>query len=671
MVQVERSEIGRHLPLSVAAERRSPETCRWRCGNQCFHEAPNRSGNPTFEQVLSSALSRRQFLRWGMASAIVVTAAGALRGTGVAQADTLDPGDGLTFQPISLSTADEVIVPPGYRADLLVRWGDPLLPGAPAFDVFAQTPAAQAAQFGYNCDYLMFIPLPGEGSRPRRGVLVVNHEYTNPELMFPGYVEGAPTADQVDVELAAHGLSVVEIRRKGKHEWRYVTGSPRNVRLTAETPIDITGPAAGHPWLTTSEDPTGTVVRGMLNNCAAGDTPWGTVLTCEENFNQYFANRSSFPEDDPRAAVHARYGLSTGATERLWETYHPRFDVAQEPNEAFRFGWVVEIDPLDPAATPRKLTALGRMKHEAATTAIAPDGRLAVYMGDDERFEYQYKFVSAGSLSDPGDPANSTLLDDGTIYVARFHDDGTGEWAALVQGEGPLVEENGFATQGDVLIDLRGAADLVGATMMDRPEDIERNPVTGVVYCVMTNNTLRGTAGNPPPDAANPRPVNRHGHVIELIEDGDDAAATTFTWRIFMLCGDPDDPTTPTYFAGFDPSLVSPISSPDNIIFDALGNLWIATDGQGGTFGTGDGIYAVPVEGDDRGYLRQFLSGPVGAEICGPTITADGLSLFAAIQHPGEGGTFEAPISSWPDGHQPVRPAVIAVAQNAGRPIGT
>jgi hypothetical protein len=319
---------------------------------------------------------------------------------------------------------------------------------------------------------------------------------------------------------------------------------------------------------------------------------------------------------------------------------------------------------------PTKHTALGRFRHEGATCVVAHDGRVAVYSGDDERFDYMYKFVTAGRFSAFNREANFGLLDEGTLYVAKFNDDGSGDWLPLVFGEGPLTPENGFASQAEVLINTRGAADLVGATRMDRPEDIETNPVNGKVYCVMTNNTQR-TAEQV--DAANPRSPNRHGHIIELTEDHDDHTAETFTWEIFILCGDPNNPDDDSYFAGFDASLVSPISSPDNITFDLQGNLWIATDGQPSTFGMNDGIYAVPVDGPERGYLRQFLSGVPGGEMASLAFNPNNHALFCSVQHPGEGSTIDNPSSTWPDGTTPPRPSVIVVERTSGesRVIGS
>lgn len=625
-------------------------------------EGVNPSANESFEEILTRRLSRRTWLK-GAAAAGALVVAGAGLGRREASAAA---GSGLAFSPIALDRGDEVVVPEGYVSQVLLRWGDPILPGAPAFDIASQSKAAQEGQAGFNCDFLGWFSLPQPRSKsPVKGLLTVNHEYTDPVMMFPGYAPGSPTRAQVDVELAAHGLSIVEVERRGRSEWRYVVGG-LNRRVTAETPMQITGPAAGADWMKTSYDPTGTFVRGMLNNCGGGITPWGTLLTCEENFNQYFANHNQVADAAKRVA-HSRYGMPGGASERRWEAYHDRFDMAKEPNEAFRFGWVVEIDPYDPNSVPKKRTALGRLKHEAATSVVAPSGRVVVYTGDDERFDYMYKFVSARPWSPNDRAANDGLLDEGTLYVAKFHDDGSGAWLPLVFGQGPLTPANGFTSQADVLIRTRQAADALGATKMDRPEDIETNPVNGKVYCAMTNNTQRGAAGRPAVDGPNPRANNRNGHIIEVTESGNDPASTTFTWEIFLLCGDPEDPST--YFAGFDTSRVSAISCPDNITFDGTGNLWIATDGLPANLPGNDTIQAVPTEGPERGFVRQFLSGVIGCEVASLEFNADDTALFASIQHPGEGGTLTAPTSHWPDGGtKPARPSVVVVTKTTGEP---
>jgi len=615
----------------------------------------------TFEEVLQRRFKRRDFLKGALTTIVLSPIAG-----------TSAPNDKLNFVPISSST-DDVVLPHGYRYQVLLRWGDPILPGAPPFSVHHQSPETQSKQFGCNCDFVAYFPLLkadfAEDNRAlptaahhssRRGVLAVNHEFTDGLLMFPSYVRGNPTRNEVDVELAAHGLSIAEIHDSGTG-WTFDAHSPFNRRITGETEIEITGPAAGHDLLKVSYDSTGTRVRGMLNNCAGGKTPWGTLLTCEENFNNYFANRNGMLNTDARKSIHTRYGIPTGASERRWELYHDRFDVTKEPNEAFRFGWVVEIDPYDPSYTPKKRTALGRTKHEGATTVLARDKRVVIYSGDDERFDYMYKFTTSGRYNPADRGANMDLLESGTLYVARFSADGTGEWIPLIAGQGVLSTW----THPEVLINTRGAADLVGATKMDRPEDIETNPVNGKLYAIMTNNSNRGDPGNPGPDAANPRSKNVHGHIIELTEAGGDAASTIFTWSIFILCGDPSKPEDRTYFAGFDPDRASPISTPDNLAFDNRGNMWIATDGQPTTAGNGrnDGIFVVPVEGTDRGFLRQFMSAPVRAEVCGPEFTPNDETLFCAIQHPGEGSTLAQPTSDWPDRNGVPRPSVIAITK--------
>lgn len=620
----------------------------------------------TFEEVVSHRLGRRTFLKGALSAAPLLAITPELF---VARRVEAGPTEALGFVPVSLNSSTEVVAAPGYTVQKFLRWGDPIVPGASPFNFSAQSPFAQALQFGYNCDFLQYFPFPEHRSQnSNHGLLCINHEYTNPELMFPSFVAGGTnpavtTANNVAIELMAHGLSVVEVELdRRSNAWKLVVG-PYNRRVTGETIIEITGPAAGHPLLRTSWDPSGTRVAGMLNNCGGGITPWGTLLTAEENFNQYFAHRNSMPAG-PVRDVHTRYGLTTGNSERGWELHEPRFDLRVEPNEPFRFGYIVEIDPYDPTWVPKKRTALGRLKHEAATCGVTHDGRVAVYSGDDERFEHVYKFVSAGQISNRRE-ANFDLLDQGTLYAARFEADGTGRWIPLVAGAGPLASWS----LPDILINTRQAAFLMGATRMDRPEDLQLNPRNGKLYCAMTNNTNRTATGANAVDTANPRPNNRHGHVIELTETSDDPGSLTFTWEIFILCGNPANPADePTYFAGFDKSEVSAISCPDNITFDRRGNLWIATDGQINTFNRNDGIFAVPVEGSDRGYVRQFLSGVPGGECASLALTPDDQTLFVSIQHPAEGSTLSAPTHRWPDGTQP-RPTVIAVRKGgSGNP---
>jgi hypothetical protein len=625
----------------------------------------------TFATIMERRLSRRTFLKGSVAASTVVMAASAMpQLTGsVAKAQTA--GSSINFEAIEPQDAsvDEVATPADYNTSVLLRWGDPITADAPEFDVDNQTAAAQEQQFGYNCDFVGFLPLPFGSDASDRGLLAVNHEYTNPDIMFSDYNPDEPTKDHVDVELAAHGLSVVEIERDGDGVWQVNRGSELNRRYTAMSPMTISGPAADHEWLQTADDPSGQNILGTLNNCAGGKTPWGTVVTAEENFHQYFGNQAQMADDDPRKEVHARYGLPEESSSRRWEDHYTRFDLSQEPNEPFRFGWAVEYDPYDPAMTPVKRTSIGRYRHEAQTFIVAPGGQVAVYSGDDARFEYVYKFVTSGTYNSGDRAANMGLLDEGTLYVARFNEDGSGDWLPLIYGEGPLTEENGFTSQGDVLVKTRLAGDLLGATQMDRPEDIEPNPVNQKVYIVLTKNARRGVDDNPGTNAANPRAENEGGHIIELTEDGDDHTSTTFSWDIFLLCGDPDDEST--FFAGFPKDQVSPIAAPDNVTFDNAGNLWIATDGQPSALEYNDALFAVPVEGEERGFVRQFFSSVAGSEVCGPEFTPDNTSLFLAIQHPGEDGSFDEPQSTWPDGETPPRPSLVVVQAGDGSPVGT
>ena len=670
---------------------------------------PRPSGAPSFAAVLDRRFSRRHLLGTvGTLASMAALPAWPVRQAGARSA----------FVPVKPQRTDAVVLPRGYRYDLVAGWGDGLFPGVPSFtgrdlrrDVLLTEGAAerQARQFGANCDAVAYFPVSGD--RSDRGILCVNHEYVQSELTFRGrksigddtpeerrrWVEAHPQA--VDVMKAAHGVSVLEVSRR-RDRWHFIPGAPLTRRITAETICEITGPARGAALMRTREDPSGTRVRGTFANCACGKTPWGTYLTAEENIDDYFGYARSWAagaKDEAAVAAHRRFPLLEHSFYG-WEHADPRFDLRQEPHEPLRFGWIVEIDPRDPTSTPRKRTALGRFSHEGANTLVARDGRVAVYMGDDDKFEYVYKFVTRRAF-DPRDPtANRDLLDDGTLYVARFDADGTGEWLPLVYDErGPLNRRSGFTSQADVVINARGAADLLGATPMDRPEDIQPNPIDGRVYIACTNNTSRepqnrrtewaGRMIDVGPNAANPRPHNAGGHVIELIENGDDPTATRFRWNVFLLAGNPRAPDAKflvryedvmrmqlaardTYYAGFgEGGSVSPIACPDNLGIDPSGRLWIVTDSDG-VLGVNDGCFVCPTSGPGRGALQQLMSGPTGAEICGCEFTPDGTTLFLTIQHPGSGGTVDAPVSHWPDGGDlPARAALIAVRREDGDPV--
>lgn len=634
----------------------------------------NGSGNPTMGEVVAARYRRRDLLKGVLAVTAISATMGPLAlAAGRAQASAGSFG----FTEIEAGVDEKHHAPEGYEARVLIRWGDPVVKGAPAFDPKAQTAAAQALQFGYNNDYVGYVPIDGSAEH---GLLVVNHEYTNEELMFPNAAAkitkedrfGYLTPEIAAVEMAAHGGSVLEVR-KVDGRWQVEADSPLNRRLTVSTPMTLSGPAAGDARLRTSVDATGTRVLGTLNNCAGGMTPWGTWLMAEENFHGYFLGK--LPEGHAETAAYKRYGV--GAGEYGWGKHDSRFDLASEPNEANRFGWMVEVDPADPASTPVKRTALGRFKHEGADVSVNRDGRVVVYSGDDERFDYVYRFVSNGKY-DPaaGKAANAKLLDDGTLHVARYDADGTLAWLPMVHGQGPLTAANGFRSQADVLINARLAGDALGATKMDRPEDIEANRRTGKVYLMLTNNSRRKAEQV---DAANPRPENLFGHVVEMTPPDGDHAADRFTWDILVRCGDPSVAAVGATFSRAT-SKDGWFGMPDNCAFDNQGRLWIATDGNNAkATGRADGIWAVETEGELRGTSRHFFRVPVGAEMCGPCFLPDDRTFVVAVQHPGEEdslgkpGTFEAPATRWPDfaDGMPPRPSIVVLTRADGGVIGS
>ncbi|MGR3633230.1 MAG: PhoX family protein [Limimaricola soesokkakensis] len=635
----------------------------------------NTSSAPTIGDVIAARMGRRDLMKGALGfTAIAATVSPMALAASRAYAQT---GDGsFDFTEIEAGVSEDMVVAEGYDADVLIRWGDPVLPGAPEFDVDNQTAEAQNQQFGYNSDFIGTVPHPEAPDDPDRLLLVNHHEYTNEELMFPGLgiqddAEFAQmTEELVNIEKAAHGGSVIEIRRGEDGKWSVVRDSTYNRRITAETPMKISGPAAGHAKMQTGADPAGTDVLGTFNNCAGGITPWGTWLMAEENFNGYFWSDAQEPpstetSDDPATILNARYGVP--GKWYAWGKFDDRFNIDKEPNEPNRHGWIVEVNPSDPNSTPVKRTALGRMKHEGAMPAVNGDGRIALFMGDDERFDYVYRFVTEAA-HDPENP-DPDILDRGTLSVARFDEDGTVTWLPLIHGEGPLTAENGFADQGDVLIQTRRAADFLEATPMDRPEDVEPNEQTGKIYVMLTNNTRRKPGDE---NAANPRAENAFGHIIEITAPEGDFAADTMPWEILVKCG---DPSVEEVGATFSPATSEHgwFGMPDNCAVDAAGRLWIATDGNSAEdTGRADGLWAMETEGEMRGTSKHFFRVPVGAEMCGPWFVNDDQSLFLAVQHPGDGSTFDSPSTRWPDftDGMPPRPAVVVIQKQGGGRIG-
>lgn len=642
----------------------------------------NPSDNPTMGDIINRRFSRRGFLGGSLAVAAIGSTVSPLA-LMIADEARAEGMSAFTFKEVEAGVDETHHVAEGYDADVLLRWGDKVFADSPDFDPMNQTPESQMRQFGYNNDYIGFVPLDDAGEH---GLLLVNHEYTNAELMFPGFAAvvtetvekdgvatevtkvktGEFTRDIVDIEMAAHGGTVIEIRKQdGK--WTPVLDGGMNRRLHLGTEMMISGPAAGHERLKTAADPSGTKVFGTLNNCAGGVTPWGTWLMAEENFHGYFIGE--LPEDHAEKANYDRYGVPRGWYN--WGAHHDRFDISKTPNEPNRFGWVVEVDPMDPNSVPRKRTALGRTKHEGAESVVNKDGRVVFYCGDDERFDYVYKFVTAASYNPDDRAANMDLLDDGTLYVARFNEDGTLDWLPLTHGEGPLTGENGFASQADVVIEARRAGDLLGATKMDRPEDVQPNAMTGKVYCMLTNNTRRKEGDE---NAANPRANNAFGHIIEISETDGDFASTKSTWEILLKCGDPSVADVGATFSSAT-SKDGWFGMPDNCAIDADGRLWVSTDGNSAKkTGRADGLWAVDTEGEARATSKLFFRVPVGAEMCGPLFDPKGETVFLAVQHPGDEGlaTFEQPATRWPDFRDdlPVRPSVVAVTKQGGGKIG-
>lgn len=627
-----------------------------------------------FDEVYRQSLSRRQSLLHLSAWAGLAT----LACSGKSDAGFGIPDSGLTFRELKRDLNETARVANGYDWRVLLAWGDPILPGGKPFDVENQSGESQSKQFGYNCDYIAFLPLPRKADGVERGLLCVNHEYTDTNLMFPGLKSRddllAMPSQWVEAEMAAMGHSVVEVQRKPGADWQVNRYGRLNRRITPlTTTVRISGPAAGHPRLRTSADPTGLTVQGTLNNCGGGVTPWGTLLICEENFDSSFSGQA---DSTPESRNHRRYGIDGDSRfYPAWAKQFSRFDIEKEPNEPNRFGWVVEFDPFDPDSVPVKRTALGRMKHEGAGIVLNHDGRAVVYCGDDERFEYVYRFVSRRAFNPSQPNAARKLLDDGTLSVAQFRPDGTVHWLPLVFGTGPLTSENDFRSQADVLIEARRAADLLGATPMDRPEDVEPSSVNGRIYVILSNNSKRTPEQT---DAANPRSQNVHGHVLELIPPiapgGIDHAADSFDWTVFLRGGDPDSNDDN---ADCHPEVTQAgwVSCPDNAAFDTRGRLWMTTDGACDTAGTAEGIYVCETDGHDRARTRLFFQGPRGAELTGVCLTPDDRSLFVSVQHPGEesGSDFQKPSTRWPDFNPnvPPRPAVVVIEQRDRKTIGS
>ena len=616
---------------------------------------------PAFQELIDAAVSRRQLL---VASGSGLLAF--LAGESVAkspQPPHAAVGPVIGFKPIAANSLDTVTLPEGYQWQTLISWGDPILPGGTPFDKQTRgTAVSQSLAMGDNNDGMSFFSLGKD-----RGVMVVNNEYANYEYLFAS--GKCQSLEDTRKAQAAHGISVFEVR-KVAGKWKLQAQTPLNRRLTANSEMRLRGPAAGSSLLKTAIDPTGTSVLGTFNNCANGQTPWGTYLTCEENFNGYFGSTDTLPDN----AAFKRYGIAAKGAGYNWHPFDGRFDVSKNPNEPNRFGWVVEIDPMDPTSTPIKRTALGRFKHENAEVVVNTDGHVVVYMGDDEKGEHIYKFVSKQKFDSKNLANNRHLLDDGILYVARFNaaegqSAGEGEWLELTHGKNGLTVQAGFQDQAEVLVHARLAATVVGATTMDRPEWIAAHPTLPQVFVTLTNNSDRGVKANQPLNGPNPRAKNIYGQIVRWSPHNGDHTSDKFTWDIFVLAGNPAKHQD-AYRGSTNINPDNMFNSPDGLAFDRDGRLWIQTDGDYSNakefegMGNNQMLCANPLTGD----IKRFLVGPVACEITGIAFAPDQKTMFVGIQHPGE----RLIESHFPQGGDSVpRSSVISITRRDGGVIGT
>jgi len=612
-----------------------------------------------FDRVVERAISRRGFLGGALAfgSGAAVMGTAFLKGTTALAQQT----SRFSFEQLAPQTDGTVHVPEGYRWDVLVRWGDPLFSDAPAWDAATGIPTEGSDRvFGENTDGMELFNIGG------REILVVNSEYTNNDVNL-GTADGLPTSAGDVLRLQNfQGVSVMEIA-EGGNGWSVVIDSPFNRRITHNTPMTLDGPAAGHDLLKTEADPTGTASLGTFNNCGSGRTPWGTYLTCEENFNGYFGATAGLPADQTIAAGYTRYGINGTGFDYNYHLFDARFDVSRNPNEPHRAGYVVEIDPSNPDSTPIKRTALGRFKHENAEVVLAPDGRVVVYMGDDERGEFMYKWLSRDVYTPGGD--TSTLLSEGQLFAAKFNDDMTGEWLALTPAATAL-------SAAEIAIFTRTAASAVGATTMDRPEWIAVNPTAVEAYCCLTNNSRRGATNSDGAlrtnaggdamavNAPNPRATNDYGQIVRWRPHGDTHAATTFDWDLYVMAGNPGVHADGPYAGTANINAGNLFNSPDGMQIDTTGLIWIQTDGddsnEGDFAGMGNNqmLAGDPVTGE----IRRFLTGPKGSEVTGLTWSSDRRTMFVGIQHPG---------APFPDGDGSLpRSAIIVVKRDDNALVG-
>lgn len=671
----------------------------------------NPSNNTEFSDVVDRHLSRRNFVKGGFS----LTALAAFGGFGFAahatssrsQSLNAKPQINLGFESIAGAKVDGVSIPKGYHAQVLAPWGTPLNDKAnPWKKEGTNTAQDQLNSVGQHHDGMHFFPLSESGDD---GILCVNHEYIDQKALHPkGPTKDEKTqlrvvVDEVRKEINAHGVSMIRIKRDDKGLWQVIKNDPYNRRLTAATPIKLSGPVAKSQSTITAFSADGSQTRGTINNCGNGTTPWGTYMTCEENWPDYFFDSGNISKANerlgiPTTAQETRYGwsdLEKHADEKAGE--FSRFnltatgDTAKDDyrNEANGFGYLVEVDPYMPNKAAIKRTAMGRIRHENCTFGKLEVGQPVVfYTGHDSRFEYLYKYISKANWSaDDAPKAGQAIdrlaigdkyLDEGTLYVAQFNESGEGRWLALTldskTADGSLLKQH-FETQADIILNTAGAADLLGATPMDRPEWCTVDPDSGSVYLTLTNNNKR-TETNP----ANPRPENNFGHIIRWDEAADQKS---FTWDIFLF-GSPSDADDKTNLSQL--SDLNELASPDGLAFDPRGILWIQTDNGAPevTEKTNDQMLAVvpanlvdedgqqmPINQSNQSQLKRFFVGPNGCEVTGFTISPDYRSLFANIQHPANWPYSDDATQVTPEGMS-IRPraATVVVSKIDGGAVG-
>jgi secreted PhoX family phosphatase len=643
-----------------------------------------------------------------------------------------------TFDSMPPTNADTISVPPGYRWQKLIAWGDALFDSMPERpDLDALTRADQEGRFGQNNDMLALFPASYAFPPPTdqdRLILCANNEYASLELAYPSLTRPqAVTAAQVEALIAAIGVSIVELRRDGAG-WRVVRspapGEGFNRRITAFTPVQFRGAAARHPWITAASEivntaepdrsnglaPADAVRCGTTANCAGGLTPWGTYLTAEENFDGQFFGRDA--DIDARRLAEPAYALDStgfgypGGGGSIAPLAPRQFRIAENPYGPSLYGWITEIDPYDPHSTPKKRTSLGRKKNECATTALTEDGRVVVYMGDDQRDEHVYKFVTGGRFDANNRAANMDLLDEGQLYCAQFLENGEGRWLPISVAAANAAAEAvdspiRFRDEGDVLMRVRDAARLMGATPMDRPEDVEAVRDAswrglGPVLIACTYNSERGFAhpGNPRRESERPQTAqsNLTGHIVRIDEAGGDCAAERFTWDVFAMGGDPDAEAltaemrgggvrahVSTKVDGVAKNIGARFACPDNMFIDSTHRVWIATDGSDSVFADcNDSLLMTPLDVEGPRLIKRFMVCPVGAEAAGPLMAPDERAFFCSIQHPGANTVAgveysslrwadppQKPPSSFPDGGDAwPRSAVVVIARDDGGRIG-